>query len=77
MADHENTDGLKPCPFCGSGNVRVHKRDVEPQGDPWYGSKIERVVECTDCSATLFDGYWHDGFSNESDAIAAWNRRAA
>jgi len=73
----ENPTTLKPCPFCGSLEVGVVTRDVEPQGDPWYGKKLEMFVECHDCSAALFNQYWHDGFSTEMDAIAAWNRRAA
>ena len=66
---------LLPCPFCGSANVAVRIRDVEPQGDPYYGQKRERIVECDDCAAVLFNKYWHDGFYEKDDAIAAWNTR--
>jgi Lar family restriction alleviation protein len=64
-----------PCPFCG-GQAEFVKRDVEPQGDPWYGKKIEEFVECQGCSACLFDGYFHDGFYDKAKAIEAWNKRA-
>ena len=66
---------LRECPFCG-GNPQIARRDVEPQGDPWYGSKMERIVECSDCGCTLFNQQFHEGFYTEADAIAAWNRRA-
>jgi hypothetical protein len=66
---------LLPCPFCG-GDAKVVTRDVEPQGDPWYGSKVERLVECDSCACTMFDRYWHEGFHDPEAAIAAWNRRA-
>jgi hypothetical protein len=67
---------LQPCPFCG-GAPRIVTRDVEPQGDPWYGRKDETFVLC-DCGACLFDGAFHEGFYDaETRAVAAWNRRAA
>lgn len=65
---------LKPCPFCG-GKAKVVNRDVEPQGDTWYGKKIELFIECTDCGACLFDECFHEGFYNEEQAITAWNTR--
>jgi hypothetical protein len=67
---------LLPCPFC-DGAPRIVTRDVEPQGDPWYGRKDETFVLC-DCGACLFDGAFHEGFYDaETRAVAAWNRRAA
>lgn len=66
---------LAPCPFCG-GTPRLETRDVEPQGDPWYGKRIETFVLC-DCGACLFDVSFHEGFYEpEKNAVAAWNRRA-
>ena len=65
---------LLPCPFC-HGEAKVVKRDVEPQGDPWYGKKEEIFVECDNCGACLFDQYFHEGFLTESEAITAWNTR--
>jgi hypothetical protein len=66
---------LKPCPFCG-GTPELVTRNVEPQGDPWYGKKMETFVLC-DCGACLFDGAFHEGFWDaETRAIAAWNRRS-
>ena len=65
---------LKPCPFCGA-KPEIVTRDVEPQGDPWYGAKCETFVLC-DCGACLFDGAFHEGFYDaEIRAVAAWNRR--
>jgi Lar family restriction alleviation protein len=67
---------LLPCPFCG-GEAVVERRDVEPQGDPWYGRKMEIIVICGTCAATLFDQCFHEGFTDNAAAIAAWNSRAA
>ena len=71
------SEQLKPCPFCGGAKVSVVFRDVEPQGDPWYGQNLQRFVECDDCGAALFNRYWHEGFSDDAEATAAWNRRAS
>lgn len=67
---------LKPCPFCGGDNVHIVKREVEPQGDPWYGVKEELFPMCDDCGCCLFDGYFHEGFVNREAAISKWNTRA-
>lgn len=53
---------LKPCPFCGSKNVKVHGYDKF-----W--------VECEECNCegpSPSTGVFYD----EESAIAAWNRRA-
>lgn len=64
---------LKAC-RCGR-TPRLTKRDVEPQGDTWYQGRMALFVIC-DCGICLFDEYFHEGFSSEADAIAAWNTRA-
>jgi Lar family restriction alleviation protein len=69
------SDDFLPCPFCG-GKAEFVKRDVEPQGDTWYGKKVEEFVECQGCSACLFDGYFHEGFYEKAKAVEAWNRRS-
>ena len=69
------TAELKPCPFC-AGAPAIVTRDVEPQGDPWYGRRTETFVLCG-CGACLFDGGFHEGFYDaETRAVAAWNKRA-
>ena len=68
------SEKLLPCPFCG-GKAAVVERDVEPQGDPYYGQKVERFPKCTECSAVVFDKYWHKGFYADEMLIDAWNRR--
>lgn len=66
-------ESLKPCPFCGAIPEIVEK-DVEPQGDPRYGEKVERFVECQ-CGVCLFDEVFHEGFVSDEEAIKIWNRR--
>lgn len=73
-------EDLLPCPFCG-GEAEIITRDVEPQGDSWYGRKDETFPACTVCGGVLFDEYWHEGFWEEDDkpnarAIKSWNTRA-
>ena len=65
---------LKPCPFCG-GQAQIVERDVEPQGDSWYGKKMEKFVECLNCGACLFDECFHSGFCSLDEAATAWNTR--
>jgi hypothetical protein len=60
---------LNRCPFCGHA-PEIVRRDVEPQGDSWYGDKIARFVLC-DCGAALFDGEFHEGFESDAKAAAA------
>ena len=59
------SEELKPCPFCGSYNVRVCTIPSGYKRNPrvWY-------VKCDDCESRgtrVFD---------KSEAIAAWNTRA-
>ena len=69
----ETETKLLPCPFCG--NIpNVVNIDVEPQGDPWYGSKRETFVLCG-CGVCLFDNFFHEGFYDPEDAVIAWNNR--
>jgi hypothetical protein len=48
--------------------------DVEPQGDSWYGTRVETFVLCK-CGCCLFDEGFHYGFTNKMNAAAAWNKR--
>jgi len=70
----EPTPKLKPCPFCG-GVASVVTEDVEPQGDPWYGRKMETFIACGDCGTSLFNRYFHEGFSDINDGVREWNTR--
>jgi len=74
LTEEENMDIL-PCPFCGSKNIDIVHRDVEPQGDPWYGEKKETFVLCQECGCSLFDRYFHEGFENKAEAFKRWNTR--
>ncbi len=57
-------DELKPCPFCGSENVKLFSLDDDCE-----------VVSCDDCNGQ--GGYFAAPDSTGPDeAIAAWNRRA-
>ena len=51
---------LKPCPFCGSINVRAHPN----------------AVDCKDCSATGPDlGHVGPNYYDCADAVQLWNTR--
>ena len=56
----EQTNKLKPCPFCGSSDLWIDGGE--------YLNNFE--VVCTKCGGRI--GY----FDTKADAIAAWNRRA-
>lgn len=52
---------LKPCPFCGSTNLKTHV---------YKGEEPDAFVQCHDCSSTGPSG------EGETGAIEAWNRHA-
>lgn len=70
-----NAADLLPCPFCG-GEAEVIRRDVEPQGDPWYGKNMCTFVACRGCGCCLFDCYFHEAFVDAESAIKHWNMRS-
>lgn len=55
-------EDLKPCPFCGGGNINA----VDGGGGVF---SVKSYVECKDCHAFIF------GETYEK-AITAWNTRA-
>ena len=59
---------LKPCPFCG-GRATVKTRYIG-YGSIGLGEHDEYRVVCKECRAS------NDEYRRESEAIAAWNRRA-
>lgn len=62
-----NNPDLKPCPFCGSENVRT--------GFAIYDYNCWGVI-CNDCGAHIEVQDWKGVEDTEENAIAAWNRRA-
>ena len=50
---------LKPCPFCGSRNIRQHSR---------YPVQVWSV-KCRDCGGKM------QRPGSQEQAVAAWNRR--
>ncbi|WP_391564602.1 Lar family restriction alleviation protein [Sinorhizobium meliloti] len=61
---------LKPCPFCGSANLRFRDSDIEG----WISH-----VECVDCDDMLgpMSEYKYDDVEDaRADAANVWNRRA-
>ena len=64
-----SADNLLPCPFCGGA------AEISVGEHSFNGAK----VICTNCFAegTLFGADAAQGCSHVSEAIAAWNRRAA
>lgn len=66
---------LKPCPFCGSDNVKMSK------GASWMMKKYRgniRAVGCAECG--VFGGVFNLLAMTEKEAeelaIKSWNRRA-
>jgi Lar family restriction alleviation protein len=57
-------EALKPCPFCGSTDLRARKDEVA------YSGQNSWIVLCRGCGA---NGANVEG---EDAAISAWNRRA-
>ena len=55
---------LKPCPFCGSGDVRVFSGQTVGTRDSGM-----RFVRCRNCGARA-------KWSNELEAVKSWNDRA-
>jgi Lar family restriction alleviation protein len=64
---------LKPCPWCGGGDLRVATWDVQP--DNWWSGH----VTCTHCDAQgASPGEWlGDEDEARAAAIAAWNTRVS
>lgn len=62
---------LKPCPFCGSENVRdFHK---------WQGPNPSAYIKCQRCNARsgFYTGDRQERYSAlVAEAAEAWNRRA-
>ena len=57
-------DKLKPCPFCGSDDVKHYKvLCYRPPCRQWG-------IECNNCKAT-----YNKYFDTEIESINAWNRR--
>ncbi len=63
------TEGLKPCPFCGSeSEVRMMTLHS--------GEKLYGVFCKEDLAAEIQHGHFIDNFATKSEAIESWNRRA-
>jgi hypothetical protein len=64
---------LLPCPFCGGAAEIVRS---------WVPRSVDRAPMCSDTECIGHQceqdeqGGWTVSFSNDADAIAAWNRRA-
>jgi len=54
---------LKPCPFCGSTDLKISAQEADLYGDVLF-------VHCKDCDAC---GPAHE---DAEDAKAAWNKRS-
>lgn len=60
---------LKPCPFCGSENLRLQKMRVYDANDKLTNDIFYRY-ECQYCGA------WGGGGYTEKNATERWNHRA-
>jgi len=60
---------LKPCPFCGSNDIRIRKHGMD--------RKYRVEIWCTGCGASSpFAKKDKTMIQDEKDVIKAWNRRA-
>lgn len=65
---------LKPCPFCGSHDIGINKREetefVFRKGEKKVSTVSERwQIKCRNCPCGTYYGFY------EEDVIEAWNRR--
>lgn len=64
MAEHiERTKELKPCPFCGSAQIRIKRHSNYKFNEDWWS------VKCLYCGLKIESRL----FDTESDAVFAWN----
>ena len=59
------SEKLKPCPFCGSGLIKIKTVDKDN-----FKKKGKYYIECSLCGAT--SGY----YNKRRDSANAWNTRA-
>lgn len=64
----DQADGLRECPFCGSGAKLMHMNYGE-DGIVWG------VFCLSDYKAKYPHGHFIDNFATEEEAVTAWNRR--
>ena len=57
---------LKPCPFCGSEDVKL--RHYKVNGCDWW------YVTCNQCRIAIDPMFWNNYVSRE-EAIEIWNKR--
>ena len=64
------TQKLKPCPFCGSTDIKFAAFDAEDEGSVL-------CMMCNKCEACgpIIDPMPNNDYFEEQQAIAAWNRR--
>ena len=62
---------LKPCPFCGSSNIKDHEKK--------QGAYHSCYIQCHRCNARtgVYSGHLSEPYSVlRSEATDAWNRRS-
>lgn len=71
---------IKPCPFCGSNDVKYFDGRGQAKWNKWlkYGKVGRSPVLCCSCGIGFSLGIFMNGFSDEEAknmTIDSWNRR--
>lgn len=75
-----NSQGLKPCPFCKGTKIKFSSKTMGRDYGKQY-NKRHVAMYCYDCNCygprTIVEGQSYDGSANEGleEAMEAWNRR--
>ena len=79
IPDLDDTDIIRPCPFCGSTDIELQIKYSE---EKTFFSRISNEkswsasVSCQSCYATVYTLSTHDPLNIKKYALEKWNSRA-